>query len=51
MILENLLKKVAINLHKLNVTYTCTCNAYFRVNHMVDQNVPVDTIIVIHKLR
>jgi len=51
MILENLLKKVAINLHKLNVTYTCTCNAYFRVNHMVDQNVPVDTESVIHKLR
>ena len=51
MILENLLKKVAINLHKLNVTYTRTCNAYFRVDNMVDQNVPFDTIIVIHKLR
>ena len=51
MILKNLLKKVAINLLKLNVTYTCSSNAYFRVDHMVDQNVPVDTIIVIHKLR
>ena len=51
MILENLLKKVAINFHKLNETYTCISNVYFRIDHMVDQNVPIDTIIVIHKLR
>ena len=37
MILENLLKKAAINLHKLNVIYTCTSNAYFRVDKRVDK--------------
>ncbi len=51
MILENLLNKVTINLHKLNVIYMRTSNSYFRVDHMVDQNVSVDTIIEIHKLR